>query len=354
MPRQALNNTRIASQSLLPSPETIIRELPVTDKAEATVRQGRSAIESVLAGKESRRIVISGPCSIHDVDAALDYARRLRKLADEVNDAFIIVMRVYFEKPRTTTGWKGLINDPYMDDSFAIDEGVRIARQLLIDINEIGLPVATEALDPIMPQYLSDLVTWSAIGARTTESQTHREMASGLSMPVGIKNATDGSLDVAINALKAIGQPHAFLGITPQGQCAVTRTTGNRHGHLVLRGGKEPNYDSVHIRQCEQALSEAGLTANIMVDCSHSNSHKNPGEQPLVFENCIEQIINGQENLIGMMLESHLNWGKQRIPDNLEELAYGVSVTDACIDWPTTDKLLQQTAARLRHTRSGN
>jgi 3-deoxy-7-phosphoheptulonate synthase len=261
----------------------------------------------------------------------------------------LVLMRVYFEKPRTTIGWKGLINDPDMDDSFHIEKGIRQARELLLFLAELGLPAATEALDPIMPQYLSELVTWTAIGARTTESQTHREMASGLSTPVGFKNGTDGSLTVAINALQSARHPHHFLGITQEGQSAVFRTRGNRYGHIVLRGGAgRPNYDSVSVALCERELDNAGLPVRIVVDCSHGNSNKDPSLQPLVAENCANQILEGNGSLCGLMLESNLKAGSQRIPANLGELEYGVSVTDACIDWDTTESLLLRLDSRLR------
>ncbi|MDC0535363.1 3-deoxy-7-phosphoheptulonate synthase [Francisellaceae bacterium] len=342
------NNTRINSQKLFCTPEEVISEHPLSENGQKVVNNARNDIDSILDKKDNRKIIIVGPCSIHDTKAAMEYAEKLKTLADKVSDVFLIIMRVYFEKPRTTTGWKGLINDPYLNDSFAIDDGIKLARKLMIEINQMGLPVSTEALDPIMPQYLTDLVAWSAIGARTTESQTHREMASGLSSPVGIKNATDGSLKVAFNALQAIREPHAFLGITPTGQCAITQTTGNPYGHIVLRGGKEPNYDSVHIKQCENELTKTGLPNNIMVDCSHGNSHKRPEEQPLVFENCINQITAGNQNIIGMMLESNLNWGNQNISFDKNQLKYGVSITDACIDWDTTESLLLSSADQLR------
>jgi 3-deoxy-7-phosphoheptulonate synthase len=272
----------------------------------------------------------------------LDYARRLKTLADELADTLYIVMRVYFEKPRTTVGWKGLINDPHLDDSFKIEEGLHIGRQLLLDILELGLPTSTEALDPISPQYLQDLISWSAIGARTTESQTHREMASGLSSPVGFKNGTDGGLTVATNALNSVAKPHRFLGINSEGQVSVFTTRGNRYGHIVLRGGSGgPNYDSVHIRLCEDALEKAGVPCNIMVDCSHANSNKQPELQPLVVENVANQIIEGNKSIVGLMIESNINAGSQSIPANLDELAYGVSVTDGCIGWETTEQCLR-------------
>ena len=293
--------------------------------------------------------LVVGPCSIHDVDAAMDYARRLKELADEVADTLYLVMRVYFEKPRTTVGWKGLINDPYLNDSFKIEDGLHIGRKLLLDVLEMGLPTSTEALDPISPQYLADCISWSAIGARTTESQTHREMASGLSSAVGFKNGTDGGLAVAINALKSVSKPHRFLGINKQGQVSVIKTTGNPYGHIVLRGGyKGPNYDSVHIKLCEAELDKAGVTPNIVVDCSHANSNKEPELQPLVMENVCNQVIEGSQSIVGLMVESNISAGNQAIPDDLSQLQYGVSVTDGCIDWETTVTAIRDMREKLR------
>jgi len=257
-----------------------------------------------------------------------------------------LVMRVYFEKPRTTVGWKGLVNDPDLDDSFHIEKGLRIARRLLLDLNELGLPCGTEALDPITPQYLADLVSWSAIGARTTESQTHREMASGLSMPVGIKNGTDGSRTVAINALLSVSQPHAFLGIDPEGRCALTYTRGNKYAHIVLRGGAAPNYDTASVTLTEQELERAGLPRSIMVDCSHGNSGKDPARQPLVFADVVHQIVEGNRSIVGAMIESNLEWGNQPLVER-SKLRYGVSITDACIDWPTTERTLREAGHKL-------
>ena len=270
-------------------------------------------------------------------------------LAAQVSDTLYLVMRVYFEKPRTTVGWKGLINDPYLDDSFKIEDGLHIGRKLLLDLAEMGLPTATEALDPISPQYLQDLISWSAIGARTTESQTHREMASGLSSAVGFKNGTDGGLTVAINALQSVSSPHRFLGINQEGGVSIVTTKGNAYGHVVLRGGNgKPNYDSVSVALCEQALTKAKITPNIMVDCSHANSNKDPALQPLVMENVANQIVEGNQSIIGLMVESHLNWGCQAIPKNLEDLQYGVSITDACIDWAATESTLRSMHAKLK------
>ena len=343
-----IENLRIASQELLITPHALKSSIPHTAASEATVVQGRKEIQDILDRKDPRLLVVVGPCSIHDVKAAKEYAQRLKALSDELSDTLYIIMRVYFEKPRTTVGWKGLINDPYMNDSFQIEEGMKIGRQLLIDLTEIGLPCATEALDPISPQYLHDLVTWSAIGARTTESQTHREMSSGLSCAVGFKNGTDGSLSVAINALLSVSKPHRFLGINQSGQVAVTHTTGNPYAHIVLRGGGgKPNYDSVNVALAEQQLRAANLPENIMVDCSHANSNKDPALQTLVAENVVNQIVEGNQSIIGIMIESNLAWGNQKIPKDLNDLQYGVSVTDACIDWAATEKTLRSMRERL-------
>jgi 3-deoxy-7-phosphoheptulonate synthase len=338
-----LDDINVVSQELLISPAQLKVELPLTEKARSTVTDGRATIRKILDRKDHRIFVVIGPCSIHDVDAAKDYAMRLKKLAEEVSDTIYIVMRVYFEKPRTTVGWKGLINDPYLNDSFKIQEGLHIGRKLLIDIAELGLPTATEALDPISPQYLHDLISWSAIGARTTESQTHREMASGLSSAVGFKNGTDGGLTVAINALQSVSNPHRFLGINTLGQVAIIHTRGNAYGHMVLRGGNgKPNYDSLSVSKCEQDLAKAKVAPNIMVDCSHANSNKNHELQTLVMDNVAEQIREGNKSIIGLMIESNINAGNQNIPADLGNLKYGVSVTDACIDWETTEKAIHK------------
>jgi 3-deoxy-7-phosphoheptulonate synthase len=347
MTEHNLFNTNVADERILISPVELKRHLPNSPEGEELVWNARQTIKKILTGEDKRLLVVTGPCSIHDIDAAKEYAKRLKALHDELSDSLYIVMRIYFEKPRTTVGWKGLINDPYMDDSFRIEEGLHKGRQLLLWLAEMGLPAATEALDPISPQYLSDLFAWAAIGARTTESQTHREMASGLSMPVGFKNGTDGGLTVAINALQSVSQPHSFLGINQQGQVTVIKTTGNVCGHVILRGGDQPNYDSVHVSLCEEALRKAGLPENIMIDCSHGNSSKKPELQPLVAENVTNQILEGNKSIIGIMLESHLQAGNQSIPADLSKLEYGVSVTDACIDWETTEKLLRDMAGKL-------
>jgi 3-deoxy-7-phosphoheptulonate synthase len=342
-------NVNVASQEVLITPEQLKAALPMPESVHDTLVASRQVIENILDRRDARIFVVVGPCSIHDPAGALDYARRLKVLADELDDTLYLVMRVYFEKPRTTVGWKGLVNDPYLDDSFNIGDGLHIARQLLIDILEIGLPTSTEALDPISPQYLQDLVSWTAIGARTTESQTHREMASGLSSAVGFKNGTDGSLTVATNALNSVANPHRFLGINAQGQVSVFTTKGNPYGHIVLRGGTSgPNYDSVHIKLCEDTLERAGVARNIMVDCSHANSSKQPELQPLVVENVANQILEGNTSIIGIMIESNLHPGNQAIPADLSKLAYGVSVTDGCIDWETTATCLRAMRERIR------
>ena len=344
-----LENLNVASQEALITPEALKKEMPLSDKAADTVSKGRQAIYDIMDGKDHRLFVVVGPCSIHDVEAARDYAARLKKLADEVSDTLLIVMRVYFEKPRTTVGWKGLINDPHLNDTFDIEQGLHIGRRLLLDINELGLPAATEALDPISPQYLQDTIAWSAIGARTTESQTHREMSSGLSMAIGFKNGTDGSLDVAVNAMKSVSHPHSFLGIDQQGQVAIIRTKGNNYGHVVLRGGGgKPNYDSVSVALCEKAMDKAGLRKSLMIDCSHANSSKDPAIQPLVMQDVTHQILEGNTSIQSLMVESNINWGNQSIPENLADLKYGVSVTDACIDWPTTEKAIRDMRDKLK------
>ncbi|TXR54941.1 3-deoxy-7-phosphoheptulonate synthase [Reinekea thalattae] len=342
-------NLNIENQEVLITPSDIKKQIPVSEAANKTITEGRKAVRDILDRKDNRLMVVIGPCSIHDPEAALDYARRLKKLSDEVSDTLLLVMRVYFEKPRTTTGWKGLINDPYMDDSFKIADGIQIGRKLLMDIAEIGLPTATEALDPISPQYIQDLISWSAIGARTTESQTHREMASGLSSAVGFKNGTDGSLDVAINALQSVSSPHNFLGINTQGQVSIISTKGNQYGHVVLRGGGgKPNYDSVSISLCEEQLNKAKILPNIMVDCSHANSNKDHNLQPLVADNVANQITEGNTSIVGLMIESNIVAGNQSIPSDLKELTYGQSVTDACISWETTESLMKSMRDKIK------
>ncbi len=349
MSKDILYNTNVASERVLISPADLKRHLPLHRKGEETVWRARRVIRDILKRHDHRLLVVAGPCSIHDIDAAKDYARRLKRLHDDLGETLYILMRIYFEKPRTTVGWKGLINDPRMDDSFHIEDGLHKARELLLWLAELGLPVATEALDPISPQYLADLFAWSAIGARTAESQTHREMASGLSMPVGFKNGTDGSLSIAINALKSVSHPHHFLGINQNGQVTVIQTRGNVCSHVILRGGNgQPNYDSVNIALCEETLRNSGLQENIMIDCSHGNSNKQPQLQTLVADNVASQLVEGNKSIIGIMLESNIHEGNQTIPDDIRQLKYGVSVTDACIDWPTTEEALRGMADKLR------
>ena len=349
MDSQAVENINIEPPVVLITPAELKSEIPLSDKAREVISKGRKNIENILERKDHRLMVVVGPCSIHDLKAAHDYANRLKALEEKVGDTLLIVMRVYFEKPRTTTGWKGLINDPFMNDSFKITDGLHIGRQLLHDILEIGLPTATEALDPISPQYLQDLIAWSAIGARTTESQTHREMASGLSSSIGFKNGTDGSLTVAINALQSVSSPHRFLGINSDGNVSIVTTKGNPYAHVVLRGGNgKPNYDSVSVSICEQELVAAGIDANIMVDCSHANSNKDHNLQPLVLDNVANQIVEGNKSIIGVMLESNINAGNQKLSSNPDDMDYGVSVTDACIDWETTERTLISMSDKLR------
>lgn len=348
MQNYRINNVNVVSQEVLLSPEKVKARIPLSDEAAEIVLSGRETIRRILDRQDPRLFIVVGPCSIHDIEAAADYAKRLKKLADEVKDTLFIIMRVYFEKPRTTTGWKGLINDPHLDDSFQIEEGLQIARSLLLDFAEMGLYTGTEALDPITPQYISDLIAWTAIGARTTESQTHRELASGLSTPVGFKNGTDGGFTVAVNALQSASRPHSFLGINQNGQCTVIRTAGNRYGHIVLRGGTKPNYDSVAIALCEKQLAANNLPQNIVVDCSHANSNKDPALQPLVMNDCVHQILEGNKSIVGMMIESNIEEGNQSIPADLANLKYGVSVTDACVDWPTTEKMLREAHDKLK------
>ncbi len=350
---QITENLNIEAFEPMPTPEEIHARVPLSEAAAESVLAGRRTLERILDGADPRIFVVVGPCSIHDPVAGLDYARRLKRLADEVAATMVLVMRVYFEKPRTATGWKGYINDPRMDDSFHIEEGMQKAREFLLAVNEIGLPAGTEALDPIAPQYLGDLIAWAAIGARTSESQTHREMSSGLSAPVGFKNGTDGSLDAAVNAIISASSPHSFLGINMQGRSSVVRTAGNRYGHLVLRGGGgRPNYDTVSVALAEAALAKAGLPHNIVVDCSHANSYKKPELQPLVMQDCVNQICaqrsSGHRSIVGLMIESFIESGNQPIPEDLSQLKYGCSVTDACVDWPTTEKMIRAADAALR------
>jgi 3-deoxy-7-phosphoheptulonate synthase len=342
-------NLNIESFDSMPTPDEVHQRLPLPDDIAEQVLTGRRILQRILDREDARKFIIVGPCSIHDPAAGLDYARRLRTLADEVSDVLYLVMRVYFEKPRTTTGWKGFVNDPRMDDSFKIDEGVVRAREFLLDIGRLGLPAATEALDPIAPQYLGDLIAWTAIGARTSESQTHREMSSGLSTPVGFKNGTDGSVSAAVNAIMSAAQPHSFLGINGQGRSSIIRTRGNRYGHLVLRGGGgRPNYDSVSVALAENALRKAGLAENIVIDCSHANCGKQAAFQPLVVGDVLRQIVHGNRSIVGLMIESFIEAGNQPLGPDLSALRYGCSVTDPCLDWDATAQTLREAAATLR------
>lgn len=341
MQKDVLNNVNIQDEQVLITPESLKEKYPLSNSNLHAIATSRQIIADIIHQRDPRLLVVCGPCSIHDVDAAIEYGERLQKLAEELSDSLYIVMRVYFEKPRTTVGWKGLISDPFMDGTFEMEKGLHIARDLLTNLVNMGLPLATEALDPNNPQYLGDLFSWSAIGARTTESQTHREMASGLSMPVGFKNGTDGSLSTAINALKAAAMPHRFMGINQSGQVCLLHTKGNNNGHVILRGGKTPNYSAEDIAACEVEMKKAGLEPSLMVDCSHGNSNKDYRRQPLVIESIIEQIVNGNESITGIMLESHLNEGSQTSEQPRDAMKHGVSVTDACINWQTTESVLR-------------
>lgn len=343
-----INNPNVQGYTLIRSPEALRAAFPLSQQATDRIQYYRDTVKRILEGQDHRLLVVVGPCSIHDVDAARDYAKRLATLSEAVGDSLFIVMRAYFEKPRTTVGWKGLVNDPHMDGSYAIEEGLAKARSLLVDLCEMGLPLATEALDPIATQYVQDCISWTAIGARTTESQTHREMASGLPSPMGFKNGTDGGFTVAINALQAIAHGHSYLNIAPNGQVAIVRSTGNC-GHVVLRGGNgKPNYDADSVADAERALSKAGMSANLMVDCSHANSEKDPANQPVVLEDVVCQIERGNHSIMGVMIESNLHWGAQPLTDDLNALEYGVSITDGCIDWATTERCLYDMADRLK------
>jgi 3-deoxy-7-phosphoheptulonate synthase len=346
---QQTENLNVAEFELMPSPDEVKARIPLTETAARSVLQGRRTLEAILDGSDRRLFAVVGPCSIHDPVAGLDYARRLRALAEEVSESLYLVMRVYFEKPRTSVGWKGFINDPFMDDSFRIDVGMEKARQFLLDVNELGVQAGTEALDPIAPQYYGDLIAWTAIGARTSESQTHREMSSGLSTPVGFKNGTDGDVEAAVNAIVSAGRPHSFLGVNGQGRSAIIRTRGNRYGHLVLRGGGgRPNFDTVSVSLAEQALARARLARNIVVDCSHANSWKKPELQPLVMRDVVHQIREGNRSVVGLMIESFIEPGNQPIPARLADLRYGCSVTDACVGWETTVEMLRGAHQVLR------
>ncbi len=344
-PTQFIN---IVSTVPLVAPKILKTELPITLATTKTVIDNRQSIQRILSGEDHRVLVVLGPCSIHDPKAAFEYAQRLKRLSDKVADRVLLVMRVYFEKPRTTIGWKGLINDPYLNDSFDIQAGLRLARKLLLDIGDLGLPAATELLEPITPQYIADLVTLASIGARTTESPTHRQMSSGLSMPVGYKNGTDGGLQVAIDAMIAGRTPHAFLGIDGDGHTCVVNTRGNPWGHLILRGGRSgPNYSPEHVQAAAEALSAAKLSPRMLVDCSHANSNKDYRNQPSVWRDVIAQRIAGNQNIIGLMLESNLHPGNQKLTSDPSLLHYGVSITDGCIAWDETEALILEACGKL-------
>ena len=334
-------DTNIEYSKVLMTSTQMKKQLPLSQTAKETVLRGRTAIQNILTGTDPRQFIIVGPCSLHDPKAALEYAAKLKVLADKVADKLLIVMRVYFEKPRTTVGWKGLINDPNLDGSFEVQKGLLTARQLLIDIAELGLPAATESLDPVTPQYLSELVSWTAIGARTIESQTHREMASGLSMPVGFKNSTDGNIQVALDAIQAARNPHHFLGTNQVSQVSIFKTKGNAYSHIILRGGGgQANFDAAIVTWVEKKLKELKLPQTIVIDCSHGNSYKQHYLQATVFQNVLQQILDGNQSIVGMMLESNLHEGNQKIPSNLSQLKYGVSITDKCIGWQETESII--------------
>lgn len=342
-----IQDLHVITTEPLVAPRVLKDELATDEAVAETVADARETIRRIIRGEDDRLLCLVGPCSIHDTAAALDYAERLARLRRQLDHRLYIVMRVYFEKPRTTVGWKGLINDPHLDDSCDLGEGLRIARRLLLDINRMGLPAATEVLDPITPQYTADLIAWAAIGARTTESQTHREMASGLSMPIGFKNTTDGNLQIAVNAIESARRPHSFLGITQDGVAAIVRTAGNPDTHVVLRGGRTPNFDAASVEECQRLLAKAGLEPRVMVDCSHAQTAKDYTRQPVVFEELVNQMRGGNRTIMGVMIESFIGAGNQPFKSDRKALQYGVSVTDPCIDWPTTERSLSAAAQTL-------
>ncbi len=344
------DDLRITSIDQVINPDELIARIPVTDAAVETTVNTRREIHEILEGRDNRILVIAGPCSIHDTAAALDYARRLLPLIERHRADLLIVMRVYFEKPRTTVGWKGLINDPDLNDTFDINKGLALARQLLLNLNDIGVPAGTEYLDIITPQYVADLISWGAIGARTTESQVHRELSSGLSCPVGLKNGTNGNLDIAVDGIRAASRPHHFLSLTKSGDSAIYTTAGNRDCHIILRGGKTPNYDAVSVNEASEKLQAAGLAARLMIDFSHANSQKIPENQISVCAHVASQIARGDRRIIGVMIESHLLAGRQEVVDGIAQI-YGQSITDACIDIDTTEKMLADLAEATRQRR---
>ena len=348
MQQSPVRDVNVVSTEQLISPVELVRQVPASAAAEKTVLEGRNQIRRILSGEDDRMMMVVGPCSIHDEKAAVDYASRILELRKELEDRLLIVMRVYFEKPRTTVGWKGLIYDPHLDDTFDIDEGLRVARRLMHSITEMGVYTGTEFLDPIVPQYLADLVCWATIGARTTESQTHRQMASGLSMPVGFKNGTDGNPQTAVDALISAESPHAFLGIDHFGQTSVIHTNGNPNGHMVLRGGRfGPNYAEEYVSEAQGLLKGSGVRTDLLVDCSHGNSNKDHNLQPVAFRDVVTQRADGNDRIIGCMLESNINPGAQKLTGSLDTLQYGVSVTDACLGWEETSELLRWARERI-------
>jgi len=348
--RLPIDDTRIREITELAPPAHLLREFPASERAATTTWETRQAIHRVLHGADDRLLVVVGPCSIHDYDAAIDYASRLAALKRELDGELIVVMRVYFEKPRTSVGWKGLINDPWLDDSFHINEGLRLARRILLEVNELELPAGTEYLDMITPQYIADLIAWGAIGARTTESQVHRELASGLSCPVGFKNGTDGDVRIAVDAIKAASAPHHFLSVTKGGHSAIVHTAGNEDCHIILRGGRTPNYDAASVEATCRELVSTGLAARLMIDCSHANSQKRHELQGDVARDVAAQVAGGDSRICGVMVESHINAGRQELVPG-EPLQYGVSITDACIGWDTTVDILRELAAAARARR---
>ena len=336
-----IHNKNIETETVITSPIELRQQISVSKQGKENILSSRNTVEDIFLGNDDRLIVIVGPCSIHDINAAKEYALKLLALQKEVEKSIFIVMRVYFEKPRTTVGWKGLISDPDMDNSLDVEKGLRQGRELLAWLTEKNIPTGTEALNPIIPQYLADLISWCAIGARTTESQTHREMSSGLSMPVGFKNGTDGNLTMAINAIKACSSKQSFLGINDQGQISTFKAKGNKSSHIILRGGAKPNYDEEAVKNCEKLLKENDLAERIMIDCSHDNSNQDYRNQGKVIEDIKSQILLGNKSIFGVMLESNLFSGKQKILDNKDDMQYGVSVTDGCIDWQETEEVIR-------------
>jgi 3-deoxy-7-phosphoheptulonate synthase len=350
MTDKRIENLNIREEQPIITPAELKKQYPLTKNIINTVHTGQTTVKNILSREDKRQLVVVGPCSIHDIEVAKDYARRLKAFSEEVEDTLYLVMRVYFEKPRTTVGWQGLINDPFLDDSCRLEEGLKQSRELLTYIAELGLPAAGEALDIVTPQYIQDLFSWTAIGARTTESQSHRKMASGFSSAVGFKNGTDGNVKIAIQALQSVASPHNFVSIHPDGRVAVVRTNGNPHTHLILRGGKQPNFDAQSIARYEAILKDKGYPARIMVDCSHANSGKIAANQPMVLESVAEQIARGSQSIMGVMIESNINHGKQSIPADFKDLKYGVSVTDECLGWEATAEMLREFRKRIKGT----